>query len=145
MIVSHDREFLDQTVTKVIEMTGPSGIRIYHGDYSDSVLEKSKKDSRQEKLFEEQQTLIESEKELINRFRAGSRAGFAKSREKQLEKIEILEKPIQKEEIKFIFELPKERTPETIIKIEDAFIGRKDPLFYIRSVEMNAGERIGIV
>ncbi len=145
MIVSHDREFLDQTVTKVIEITGPHGIQIYHGDYSDSVLEKSKKNNRQEKLFEEQQTLIESEKELINRFRAGSRAGFAKSREKQLEKIEIIEKPIQKEEIKFLFELPKERTPETIIKIEDAFIGRKEPLFYIRSVEMSAWERIGIV
>jgi hypothetical protein len=37
--------------------------------------------------------MIESEKALINRFRAGSRAGFAKSREKQLEKVEILEKP----------------------------------------------------
>ena len=88
-IVSHDREFLDQTVTKVIEITGERGIDIYPGNYSDSVIEKSKKTNKQEKLFEEQQTLIESEKQLINRFRAGSRAGFAKSRERQLEKIEI--------------------------------------------------------
>lgn len=106
----------------MIEITGKRGIDIYPGNYSDSVIEKSKKTNKQEKLFEEQQTLIESEKQLINRFRAGSRAGFAKSRERQLEKIEIIEKPIQKEEIKFIFELPKERAPETLIKIEDAFI-----------------------
>ena len=144
-IVSHDREFLDQTVTKVIEITGERGIDIYPGNYSDSVIEKSKKTNKQEKLFEEQQTLIESEKQLINRFRAGSRAGFAKSRERQLEKIEIIEKPIQKEEIKFIFEIPKERAPETLIKIEDAFIWRTDPLFYVREVEMNTWERIGIV
>lgn len=36
--------------------------------------------------------MIEGEKKLINRFRAGSRAGFAKSRERQLEKVELLEK-----------------------------------------------------
>jgi ATP-binding cassette subfamily F protein 3 len=138
MIVSHDREFLDQTVTKVLEITGPRGIEIFIGNYSDSVAEKRHKRSIQEKDYREQQTMIESEKDLINRFRAGSRAGFAKSREKMLEKIELVDKPETKEEIKFIFETPKEKAPENIIKIEDAFIGRKDPLFYIREVSLSA-------
>lgn len=75
--------------------------------------------------------MLESEKELINRFRAGSRAGFAKSREKQLEKVELIEKPESK--IGILFSFPYEKNcPETILKAEDVFIGRHEPLFYIR-------------
>lgn len=79
--------------------------------------------------------MIESEKKLINRFRAGSRAGFAKSRERQLEKVELLEKIENRIGVNFIFSYDK-HGPETLIKIEDVFIGRHEPLFYIRSVNM---------
>lgn len=137
MIVSHDREFLDQTVNKVIEITGPRGVDIFVGNYSESVEEKKHKRIIATKDYEEQQTMIESEKQLINRFRAGSRAGFAKSREKMLERVEIIEKPLTTEEVKFIFDLPKEKAPETLIKIEDAFIGRSEPLFYIREASLS--------
>jgi ATP-binding cassette subfamily F protein 3 len=145
MIVSHDREFLDQTVTKIIEITWPKGIEIYVGDYSSSVQEKLHKRSLSIKDYDEQQTMLESEKLLINRFRAGSRAGFAKSREKMLDRVEILDKPIIPNEIHFIFDSPKEKPPETLVKLEDAFIGRKEPLFYIRAADLWPKERIGIV
>ena len=88
------------------------------------------------KLYEAQETMIEGEKDLINRFRAGSRAGFAKSREKMLERVEIREKPEVPNEVRFTFEVPKEKSGETLIKIEDAFIGRTEPLFYIREVNL---------
>jgi ATP-binding cassette, subfamily F, member 3 len=145
MIVSHDREFLDQTVNKVIEITGPHGIDIFVWNYSDSVEEKRHKQAIALKDYEEQQIMIENEKTLINRFRAGSRAGFAKSREKMLERVDIIEKPEAVSEIKFVFDLPKEKAPETLIKIEDAFIGRSEPLFYIRNASLSSWERIGIV
>jgi ATP-binding cassette, subfamily F, member 3 len=132
MIVSHDREFLDRTCSQVIEILGPSGHTVYHGDYSYSVDQKKLLLAREEKLFEEQQTMIESEKQLINRFRAGSRANFAKSRERALEKVEIRERPTRAREVAFRFEVPKERANEMILKVEDAFIGRKEPLFYVR-------------
>ncbi len=74
MIVSHDREFLDETCTTVIDMLGKDGIVEYAGNYSYSVAEKKKMSLKAEKRYEEQQSLIESEKQLINRFRAGSRA-----------------------------------------------------------------------
>lgn len=144
LIVSHDREFLDETCTTVIDMLGPDGIKEYTGTYSDSVAEKAKMRAIEEKKYDEQQTFIESEKKLINRFRAGSRASFAKSREKALEKVEILEKPKTIREIKFSFPYDK-YGPETTIKIEDAFIGRRDPLFFIRDASLHRGERIGIV
>lgn len=143
LIVSHDREFLDETCTKTIEVLGPGGINIYAGNYSYSVHERDKARDISEKKYEEQQIMIESEKKLINRFRAGSRAGFAKSRERQLEKVELLEKPETRLTVNFLFPYDK-HWPETLIKVEDAFIGRRDPLFYIRSVSMTRGERIGI-
>ncbi len=144
-IVSHDREFLDETVTKVIEITGPKGTITTIGNYSDSVREKRHQRSIVEKDYEEQQTLIATEKSLINRFRAGSRAGFAKSREKMLDRIEIIEKPETIREVDFRFEVPKEKAPEILIKLEEAFIGRSEPLFFIREATLSAGERIGIV
>ena len=107
--------------------------------------EKELEQARQEKLFEAQETMMNSEKALINRFRAGSRAGFAKSRERALEKVEILEKPTNGQEIHFSFDIPKEKPPELLIRAEDAFIGRQDPLFYIRELTLQSRERIGIV
>jgi len=144
LIVSHDREFLDETCTSVIEVLWKNGIATYTGNYSESVAEKKKMLAKQEKVYEEQQTMLESEKALINRFRAGSRAGFAKSREKQLEKIEILEKPEVRIGVKFTFPYDK-HWPETLIKIEDVFIGRKEPLFYARTAILSKWDRVGIV
>ncbi len=144
IIVSHDREFLDETCTKVIEIRGKDGITIYPGNYSYSVDEKAKRQEKATKVFEEQQVMIETEKALINRFRAGSRASFAKSRERALEKVEIIEKPETRKWVTFLFPYDK-HGPETIIKIEDAFIWRREPLFYIRWVEMMKKDRVWIV
>jgi ATP-binding cassette subfamily F protein 3 len=144
IIVSHDREFLDETCNKVMEMKGATGVEFYHGDYSFSVEEKTKRHEKEVKVYEEQQTMIETEKTLINRFRAWSRASFAKSRERALEKIEIIEKPEVRKWVSFLFPYDK-HGPETLIKIEDAFIGRKDPLFFIRWVNIEKKDRVWIV
>jgi ATP-binding cassette subfamily F protein 3 len=144
LIVSHDREFLDRTCTITLEVLGKHGINTYSWDYTYSVEERKKLRNIKDKKYEEQQIMIESEKKLINRFRAGSRAGFAKSRERQLEKVEILGKVENQIGVNFIFSYDK-HWPETLIKIEDAFIGRKEPLFYIRSVNMTKWERVWIV
>lgn len=144
LIVSHDREFLDETCTHVIDMLGSDGIKEYAGSYSFSVAEKAKYHAIEEKKYDEQQVFLESEKKLINRFRAWSRASFAKSRERALEKVELLEKPKTRAPIKFSFPFDK-YGPETTIKIEDAFIGRFEPLFFIRDASLHRGDRIGII
>jgi ABC transporter, ATP-binding protein len=107
LIVSHDREFLDETCTSVIDMLGVDGVKEYAGSYSYSVAEKAKYRAIEEKKYDEQQVFLESEKKLINRFRAGSRASFAKSRERALEKVELIEKPKARHEIKFSFPYDK--------------------------------------
>lgn len=85
-----------------MEVLGQYGVNTYYGDYSYSVEERKKVKNLQDKKYEEQQIHIESEKKLISRFRAGSRAGFAKSRERQLEKVEVLEKSETQIGVKFI-------------------------------------------
>ena len=86
MIISHDREFLDKTCDIVYEIVPGHPLQVYHGNYTFSVEQKKKRSEKQWKVYDEQQTLMESEKALINRFRAGSRASFAKSRERALRK-----------------------------------------------------------
>ena len=125
-------------------MLGKDGIDSYPGNYSFYVGEKKKRAEKKQKLFEEEELHKQSEKELINRFRAGSRASFAKSRERQLEKREKVEKPEIRNAPNFLFPFDK-KSPETLLKTEDAFIGRKEPLFYIREANLSRGERIGIV
>ena len=144
MIISHDREFLDRTCGMVYEIVPGHPLQIYHGNYTFSVAEKAKKEERHWKVYEEQQTMIEGEKSLINRFRAGSRASFARSRERALDKLDIIEKPYIPPRTNFQFHFG-EPSGEKVFSFKECFIGRKDPLFYIRDVVLTAGERIGIV
>lgn len=144
MIISHDREFLDATCSIMYDVQKARPIEIYHGNYSDYVDEKQKREEKLTKRYEEQQEMIKSEKMLINRFRAGSRAGFAKSREKALEKVELLEPPVLPFRPTFIWTF-SERPPEKVLYCKEVFIGRKEPLFFISEATLTPRDRIGIV
>lgn len=144
MIISHDREFLDRTCSIVLEVRAEQGIDVYHGNYSEYVAEKRKRHEKIVKQYEEQQVFLSSEKTLINRFRAWSRAWFAKSRERALEKVELIQKPESFTNLAFQFEYTTDPT-HTIVSFEDVFIGRKEPLFYIRDIALEQKKRVGIV
>ncbi len=143
MIISHDREFLDQTTSIVFEIVSGK-LTVYHGNYTAYMKERKKNFEKSEKLFEEQQEFLKSEKTLINRFRAGSRAGFAKSRERALEKVEVLEKPEANFRPTFLWNFG-EKSSERVLFLKESFIGREEPLFYINELTLYAGDRIGIV
>ncbi len=144
MIISHDREFLDKTCDIVYEIVPWNPLQIYHGNYTYSVEQKKKISEKQWKVYDEQQTMMESEKALINRFRAGSRASFAKSRERALEKIEVFVKPYVPPVTNFQFALG-ERSQEKIFTFKECFIGRTEPLFYIQDLVLSERERVGII
>lgn len=144
MIISHDREFLDKTCDIVYEIVPGHPLQIYHGNYTYSVEQKKKLREKQWKVYEEQQTMIESEKALINRFRAGSRASFAKSRERALEKIEVIVKPYIPPVTNFQFVFG-ERSQEKVFSFKECFIGRREPLFYIQDLVLSEHERVGII
>ena len=144
LIISHDREFLDATCTKVYDVVKGRSIAEYVGNYSDYVTEKRRLEDKLMEEYERHLEFLKSEKALINRFRAGSRAGFAKSREKMLERVDEPEKPFIPPRPKFRFEF-SERPGEKILEFKEAFIGRKEPLFFISEVVTREKNRIGVV
>ncbi len=143
-IISHDREFLDKTCEKTFELQPQRQINFYHWNYTFYVEERDKIEKKKIEEFKRQQEFIKKEENLINRFRAGSRASFAKSREKWLERLEKLEKPYIPKKPKFFFEY-SEQTNRKILYFKECFIGRKEPLFYIQELDLYAGQRVGIL
>jgi ATPase subunit of ABC transporter with duplicated ATPase domains len=144
MIISHDRSFLDKTCQKTYELSGPRPLEFYNGNYTTYVREKAKKEKILIADFERQQEYIDEQEELINKYRAGSRAGWAKSREKMIDRMDRVDPPLTSKKPRFHF-MYSEPNGDRMLYFKEAFIGRKDPLFYISELELHAGQRVGIV
>ncbi|MBD2741061.1 ABC-F family ATP-binding cassette domain-containing protein [Coleofasciculus sp. FACHB-1120] len=93
VIVSHDREFLDRLCTQIVE-TERGVSTTYLGNYSAYLQQKAENQEAQLSAYERQQKELEKQQVFVDRFRASAtRSTQAKSREKQLEKIERIEAP----------------------------------------------------
>jgi len=92
-IISHDRELLDRLCTKIVEIE--RGVStVYLGNYSAYIEARTQVREAQQAAFERQQKEIERQQAFVDRFRASAtRSTQAKSREKQLDKIELIEEP----------------------------------------------------
>lgn len=144
VIISHDREFLDKTCSKTYEVQPNRALTFYHSNYSDYVIQRERTEKKKLDDYKREQEHIHKQEQLINRFRAWSRAGWAKSREKALNKMDKLIPPHIPKKPKFNFEFIWE-SPEKVLSFKELFIGRKDPLFFIQEAILYAGQRIGIV
>ncbi|MDD3302711.1 MAG: ABC-F family ATP-binding cassette domain-containing protein [Candidatus Gracilibacteria bacterium] len=144
VIVSHDREFLDKTCSKTYEIQPVRPINFYHCSYSEYVIERDKLEKKIAEDFERQRDWIEKQEGLVNRFRAGSRAGWAKSREKMIDKMDKLEPPYIPHKAKFLFQEAND-SGNKVLSFKQVFIGRKDPLFFINDLVLYKGQKIGIV
>lgn len=93
VVVSHDRQFLDKMVTKIVEVWQRDLVQ-YSGNYSFFLKEKVERMELQQRAFENQQDYIKKEERFIERFRAqATKAAQAQSAVKRLEKLEIIEAP----------------------------------------------------
>ncbi|MCY7277862.1 MAG: ATP-binding cassette domain-containing protein, partial [Phormidesmis sp. CAN_BIN44] len=93
VIVSHDREFLDRLCTQIVE-TERGVSTTYLGNYSAYLLQKQEQRDAQMSAFERQQKELEKQQTFVDRFRASAtRSTQAKSRAKQLDKIDRIEAP----------------------------------------------------
>jgi len=92
-VISHDRKFLDRLCTKIVEIE--RGVStVYLGNYSAYLEARELTRAAQQAAYERQQKEMERQQVFVDRFRASAtRSTQAKSREKQLEKIEIIEAP----------------------------------------------------
>jgi ATP-binding cassette subfamily F protein 3 len=93
VVVSHDREFLDRMVNKIVEVS-MQRITEYPGNYSNYIEMKSMRSDQQQREYDNQQQFIKQQEQLINRFKAkASKASMAQSRVKMLDRIERIEAP----------------------------------------------------
>lgn len=96
ILVTHDRYFLDQVVTKIIEIEN-HGVLEYTGSYSQFMTFKRQRIESMEREYEKQQKEIDRQEEIIRRFKGHGTEKLAKrarSREKALEKVDIMDKPV---------------------------------------------------
>jgi len=90
LLISHDRDFLDNVIEKVIYI-GSSRLEVYTGNYSDFERQRAERLAQEQSLYKKQQAQVEHLNQYINRFRAkASKARQAQSRIKMLEKMEMV-------------------------------------------------------
>ncbi|XP_072979709.1 ABC transporter F family member 2-like [Typha angustifolia] len=147
VIISHDRAFLDQLCTKIVE-TDMGVSRTFMGNYSQYVLGKAEWVEAQYAAWEKQQKEIEHTKDLINRLGAGVNSGRASSEEKKLEKLQEegqVEKPFQRKQLKIRFP-ERGRSGRTVLMLKNLEFGYGDEvLFKKTNLLVERGEKIAII
>jgi len=104
MMTSHDREFMDRIVKKIIEIDG-GALTTYSGGYEFYVEQRGLAERQQQAQFERQQAMLAKEMRFIERFKArASHAAQVQSRVKSLEKIERVEPPKRRQTV--VFDIP---------------------------------------
>lgn len=98
LLVSHDRYFLDRTANKILELEHGK-IASYNENYSGFLMRKSEHLESYQRIYNKQQQVIAKTEEFIRRYKAGVKSKQARGREKHLEKMERLEKPMEQRAI----------------------------------------------
>jgi len=146
VIVSHDRMFLDQLCTKIVE-TERGVTTTFPGNYTQYVAAKERATAIQMSKYDKQQKEIQRQRELIQRLSGGAQSGRAATAEKMLEKLlaEQVEKPFVPKSRNFRF--PKvEKIGQKVMSLENlshGYNGRM--LFRDANLEVEKGERIAII
>jgi ATPase subunit of ABC transporter with duplicated ATPase domains len=117
LMTSHDREFLNRLVTKIVEIDGGE-LTTFSGNYDFYERQRAVLAEQAEAQFARQQAMLAKEQAFIARFKArASHAAQVQSRVKKLEKIEKVEPPRRRRVIEFDFKAP-DRSGEDVAKLE---------------------------
>ena len=148
VIVCHDRYFLDRVVNKVVELDRHQ-VSVFSGNYSDYAMKKAQVREAQLKQYYNQQREIKRQEEVIAKLKSFNREKSirrAESREKMLDKIERLEKPME-ENTDIHLELePRITSGNDVLRVEH--LAKEYPgqtLFSDLSFEIKRGERVALI
>ncbi|MFL9451528.1 ABC-F family ATP-binding cassette domain-containing protein [Tolypothrix bouteillei VB521301_2] len=146
VIVSHDREFLDRLCTQIVE-TERGVSSTYLGNYSAYLQQKAENQAAQLSAYERQQKELEKQQAFVDRFRASAtRSTQAKSREKQLEKIERVEAPQSDVRTLHFRFPPAPRSGLEVVKIKDLTHTYDDKILFLgANLLVERGDRIAFV
>jgi ATP-binding cassette subfamily F protein 3 len=146
VIISHDREFLDRLCTSIVEVE--RGVSTcYLGNYTAYVTARQQVREAQQAAYERQQRELEKQQAFVDRFRASAtRSTQAKSREKQLDKIEIIDAP-ETEETTLRFRFPEAvRSGREVATIRDVTHSFGDKVVFLgANLDIDRGDRIALL
>ena len=118
LMTSHDREFMNRIVGKIVEIDGGS-LTTYSGNYEFYEQQRALNEKQQQAQFERQQAMLAKEIKFIERFKArASHAAQVQSRVKKLDKIERVEPPRRRQSVMFDFPTPP-RSGEDVVSLKN--------------------------
>ncbi|BAM90083.1 ABC transporter ATP-binding protein [Bradyrhizobium oligotrophicum S58] len=118
LMTSHDREFINRIINKVIEIDAGQ-LTTYSGDYDFYEQQRALNEKQQQAQYERQQAMLSKEIKFIERFKArASHAAQVQSRVKKLDKIERVEPPKRRQTVAFDF-LPAPRSGEDVVALKN--------------------------
>ena len=150
ILISHDRYFLDVTVSKTVELWNKR-MHTYHGNYEKFVAQKEERRTQLMNAYKNQKDRIEALEAFINRFRAqATKAKQVQSRIKELEKIERIEVPEDEATIHFTIPQPPAsgRTVIEVVGLTKHFPARDGGVKRVLedvSFTIERGDRIALV
>ncbi|MCK1619732.1 ABC-F family ATP-binding cassette domain-containing protein [Bradyrhizobium sp. 159] len=129
LMTSHDREFINRVISKVIEIDSGS-LTTYAGDYEFYEQQRAQNEKQQQAQFERQQAMLAKEIKFIERFKArASHAAQVQSRVKKLDKIERVEPPRRRQSVAFDFP-PAPRSGEDVVALKNVHKGYGNKRIY---------------
>lgn len=147
LIIAHDRYFLDKIVSKVIEIENHKA-HVYNGNYSDFAVKKQELRVATMNAYLKQQSEIKHQEEVIAKLRSYKQEKFykrAESREKQLEKIDLIEKPEELKNNMTIKLEPDIVSGNDVLSVESLEKSYNTLLFKNISFEIKRGEHVAII
>lgn len=144
ILVSHDMEFLN-SVINVIYHVNDGELTRYSGNYEKFMQMYAVKKNQEIKAYEKQQQEIERMEDFISRNKARvATRGMANSRQKMLDKMDVLEKPREKPKPSFGFK--EARTPSRfIVEGKDVVLGYEEPLTRPVNFTLERGHKIAVI
>ncbi len=148
LIVAHDRYFLNRVVSRIIELEG-GRLTVFSGDYTAYAQKKAQMREAAWRAYLNQQQEIRHQEAVIARLRSFNREKSirrAESREKMLEKIEVLEKPMEVRSDMHLRFFPRISSGNDVLRIEHlskSYPG--NPLFRDLSFTIKRGEKVALI
>ncbi len=129
LMTSHDREFMDRIVSKIVEIDGGT-LTTYSGGYGFYEQQRALNESQAQAAYERQQAMLAKELRFIERFKAqAAKASQVQSRVKKLDKIEKIEPPKRRKVQHFDFQ-PGPRSGDDVVRFEGVHKGYGDRRIY---------------
>jgi len=144
LVISHDREFLDRSVTRIAHIENRT-IQVYEGNYSLAEERRAAWIEIQNKQHLRQQKQVRHMRSYIDRFRyKASKARQAQSRLKALERLEIISPVHQENGFVFEFETP-DHSPHQLVDLKGINAGYDDVVLSNVNFRLSDGDRIGLL